>query len=348
VQNGSETGIDCGGTCSPCSTLLLLAGGTDSPNGVIGASFNHSTGAWTTTPLVGSTASNVALVITTAGEGVGLMRFTEIGNPLDNFLQYTRWTGTWTPFLVVDPTVTTQGSPTLVATGAGAQAAFHGFDYNHYYAAYSGSGWSPVAEPIGSSGGLAGDIAALGTNASFLFSKGLPNELYSRDRVGGSWQSEQFISNNADFNWQISPEAIALTAGPELMVVFVSTTSEIRYATRTSGIWSSSALVPGATTNDRVALTALPGGSAALAFRGQDGNLYQSGWNGATWSAPSQVAQNITGTPSIAPGAGAPALEVAFISSGSARHTRYVSGAWTTPTVVGGSNLTSVAIATAP
>ena len=39
VQNGAETGLDCGGTCAPCPTVVLLAGGAPGPNGVLAGVF---------------------------------------------------------------------------------------------------------------------------------------------------------------------------------------------------------------------------------------------------------------------------------------------------------------------
>ena len=108
-------------------------------------------------------------------------------------------------------------------------------------------------------------------------------------------------------------------------------------------------MVSGATTSDRVAVTALPNGNAALAFRGMDGNLYTSLYTAGSWSSPTQVATSILTSPSIAQGIGAASLELAYIGTdGNAYHVRYVANAWTLPVIVGGPNLGGVAIASSP
>ena len=64
---------------------------------------------------------------------------------------------------------------------------FHGFDFNNYFASWSAGVWNPTAEPVGSSGARAGDIATTASGATLAFPRGLANELVARDRVGGVW-----------------------------------------------------------------------------------------------------------------------------------------------------------------
>jgi hypothetical protein len=279
------------------------------------------------------------------------MRFTQLGNTADNQLQYTTWTaGTWSSFAPIAAGVTTQGPPTLSASASGVQASYHDMNYNNVFAGFTGGVWAPTNESVGSSGGRAGDIVITSTGSTLVFARGLANELVARDRTGGTWFPEQIIAGSAEFDYTISPEVVAMTAGSELMVAFVSSVGgQIRFATRTAGVWSTTAALPNATTLDRVSLTALPGGNAALAFRGMDGNLYASVYFGGAWSTPSQVTTSIMSSPSLAQGTGAAYLELAYVGSdGNVYHTRFVGNAWTMPAYVAGPNYVGVAIASSP
>jgi hypothetical protein len=348
-MNGDETGIDCGGSlCPACPFALLLA--TGSVNAVAGH-LDGQTGSWSSITLPGISVDEPALAIS-GGQGIGLMRFTQMFNAADNQLQYVSYAnGVWMNFAPVAAGVTTQGPPTIAASATGFQASFHGFDFNNYFASFTAGVWAPTNEAVGSSGARAGDIVSTATGSTLVFARGLANDLVARDRAAGIWLPEQIIATSAQFNHNISPEVVAMTAGPELMVAFVSSVGgQIRFATRTGGIWSASALVPAATTGDRVALTALPGGNVVLAFRGMDGNLYASLYSSGAWFPPGQVTTGILSEPSLAPGVGGTSLvELAYIANdGNAYHRRFITNAWTAATLVGGPNLVGVAIASSP
>jgi hypothetical protein len=347
LQNGDETGIDCGGsTCAACPFALLLATGSVSATA---AHLNGPLGAWTTVSLPGYSVDEPALAIS-GGQGIGLMRFTQLGNAADNELQYTTWTNNvWSNFAPIAAGVTTDGPPTIGASAAGAQASFHGFNFENYFASFTGGIWAPTAEMVGSSGARAGDIAVTGTGSTLVFARGLSNELVARDRAGVGWLSEQVIATGSQFDYTISPEVVSLDSGPELMVAFVAPGGQVSFATRTFGVWSTVASVSGATTSERVALTALPGGNAALAFRGMDGNLYATLFMGSAWSAPVQVASLVMNAPAIAQGVGAAYAELAYIGNdGNVYHSRFITNAWTPPAYVAGPNLVGVAIASSP
>ncbi|MCK6591596.1 MAG: hypothetical protein L6Q76_28920, partial [Polyangiaceae bacterium] len=237
----------------------------------------------------------------------------------------------------------------IAADAFGFKTAYHGLDYNPYFAAFSGGLWAPTSEPVGNFGPFAGDIANTATGSTLVFARGLANELVARDRVAGVWLAEQVIATSAGFDFNISPELVALPAGPELMVVFVAPGGQIRFATRAGGVWSATAAVPFATTADRVALTVLAGGNVALAFRGMNGSLYASLFTGGMWVGPVLVTANVMSTPSIAPGIGSADGELAYIGTdGNVYHSRLISNAFTPPVIVGGPNLVGVAIATSP
>jgi hypothetical protein len=346
IMNGDETGVDCGGSlCPACPFALLLA--TGSVNATAGH-LDGQTGSWSSITLNGISVDEPALAISD-GQGIGLMRFTQLGNAADNQLQYMSYAnGIWMNFAPVAAGVTTQGPPSIAASATGFQAAFHGFDFNNYFAGFTGGAWAPTAEAIGSASPHAGDITSNAAGSTFVFARGPQNDLVARDRTAGVWLPEQLIAPSAQVNFNIPPEVVT-TTGTDLMVAFVAPGGQIRFATRTASIWSATAAVPFATTADRVALTALPGGNAVLAFRGMDGNLYASVYTGGAWFAPGQVTTGILSAPSITQGIGPAAVELAYIGNdGNAYHRRFITNAWTAPTLVGGPNLVGVAIASSP
>jgi hypothetical protein len=356
VQNGSETGVDCGGSCAPCPVVLVLAGGSAS---MFGAEW-HPGGAWGVTPLAGVTVDGVSLAALASGVGVGLMRFTKLADPQDNLLLYALYTpatlqtpSAWSAFAPIGPTVATRGQPAIDAAGATAQVAFHGMDYKHYYAAYNGA-WTPPAEPAGtpqSYGPSPATIAARGGDATIVFHDGaVNNATSSRDRTAGTWLVGTGIGTGADFG--VTPLVVALSAGPELIAVWERSDHQLVSSTRTAGAWSAPAAIANALSTVRPALAALPNGGAVLAFHGTDGKLYTSLYAAGAWGAVAGIASpnvSLAGTPAVAHGVGGDTVELAYVGNdGVAYHARYASGAWKPVTAVGGSSLVSVAIASAP
>jgi hypothetical protein len=346
VQNGTETGVDCGGpACPPCAgpgSVVILAGG---PSGLIGTVYNPGTEMATTTSLPGRTVDAVSLVPLPSGQMLGAYRFTELGNPQDNQLQYTTLTAsTWSAFTTIG---SVQSRSALYLSGT--QGVYQGLmDYKYYYLSFASGSWS-APEPVGaiqSFGPVGAALASRGSDATLLFANGgSSNHLYAQDRTGGAWSSALDITGSNDFN--IVPSVVAPAQGAELLAVFVqSNGGQVAYATRSAGTWSAVAPIAGATSADRVGLVALAGGHAAAAYRGTDGNLHVTMYDGASWSAPVQAAAGISGAPAVSAGIAGASLEVAFVKGGDAYLTRYVSNAWTTPTMVGSSgDLMSVAVA---
>jgi cysteine-rich repeat protein len=349
VKNGSEVDVDCGGpTCGICPSVLLLAGGNTGPNGTLAGTFTVKTG-WTTTPLAGITVEGVALTMTTANQGVGLQRFTQIGNPQDNQLQYTTWNaGVWSPMAQLGNN-TTKGWPSIDAATTTAQAVFHGQDNNLYYAAYVNGAWTPAAEMTGgASTTVAPDIAALGANAIMFFNNSADaNNASLRTRSGGVWGATAKLSGIKSTEYP--PDILTLTSGPEL-AAFWPLTGAIRYSFRTAGVWSVGASIPGATTAARPAVVALSGGAVGLAYRDANNKFQAVIWNGNMWQGPLPMNGNptITGSPAVTAGIGSAVAEAAFISNGQVFHSRLTLlpiPSWTVPVPLGGTDMRSVALA---
>ncbi len=252
--------------------------------------------------------------------------------------------------------VTTRDTPSLIANSTvGRSVVFHGDDFKHYYGAYTSS-WNPAAEAVGgvasqSFGPSPGSLTFLGSDVVFVFA-GNNHDLYDQTRTSGGWQSAQ--GHGLGDALLLRPSIVALDQGPELMVAFVGSADQrIRFTTRSSGIWSAPVVVDqNALTNDAISLAPMSAGRAVLAFRGQNAAILYSVYNpGANppWTTPAVVVSNSTtpSTPAVARGIGAADAEIAFVSSsGVVAHSRLMGGnAWSAPALIGGTNITSVALA---
>ncbi len=359
VQNEDETSVDCGGVCGTCTVLALGAGVAST----VGGEF-HPGAAWATSSTPGGMSVD-GLALTFVGgssSALGLMRFTKLGDPSDNAVQWTTWTpGAWTAFGNVGAGITTSNAPTVGAQGATALGAFRGFDDNYYYATFSGGAWSgalPVQPPAGGqSSGPQGPSfdAATGT----LAFGGDNQHLFAQTWSGTAWGAAQDLDGT---NLTSLPPTVvgvtplyAITMLAEVLVYVRASDGQLFYVTLTGSLqnaWSAPAPIAGAFTGDPVALAAVRDGTVVLAFRGQDGNLYTSVFNGSAWSSVSPFSTpNVTvaSAPAITHGVGAAAAEIAFVESdGVAYHARLIGGAWTTPVAIGGSGLSRVTIASAP
>ncbi len=378
LKNGGETDIDCGGGCpqacalgkacgagvdcqsgdcfaGACGAVLLLAGGNAAS--VLGGELRPN-GTWTTSVLGGATTFGPALAITSGSKGVGLIR--ENGTAA---LRAVTWSaGQWSAFSDVGPLVTTREQPSISAAGAGARAAFHGDNFKHYHASWNGLVWSPEAEAVGegadqSAGPSPPQIAAspafpAGAEATVVFIANAVNKPFARNRVAGAWAASQMVDGSAT-NFNLAPDVVAMTAGPELMMVWMRSDDQVLYSTRSNGVWSAGAVVPSAFTASRASLAALPGGGAILAFQGTDNFLYYALYAAGAWGAVLPFsAPNVplAGSPSVTHGIGGATAEIAFAKSTDniVYHARYIGGSWTVPVVVGGSNMSRVALASAP
>ena len=352
IKNGGETDVDCGGPlCSICPTVLLLAGGNTGPNGNLGGAYTSATG-WTLTPLAGVTVEGTDVAFTSANLGVGLLRYTKIGDPQDNQLKYTTWDkGTWTPVAQVS-NFTTSSWPSLDAASTTAQAMFRGMDGKHYYTSFANGVWSG-AQDSGTTGPVAGDVAALGDNAVFLYKNQNSNQLFFANRTGGAWGPGTFLSG-VNQSTTIPPVLHTTKSGAsELLGMWSRTdTNRIRSAYRTGGMWPAVGFdVPPntVTTTARISMVTGFGGNVALVYRGMDSKLYAVAYVAQAnfWLGPVQMTGNptISGTPAISEGVGAAVAEVAFISGGQLYHSRFLADfTFTNPVLIGGNDIRSVSL----
>jgi hypothetical protein len=335
----------------PQSTVVVLAGGGAS----MLAGEWHPGGSWSTQELAEQSGDTPALVAMSAGAALGVVRAAAGGGQL----RYTTWTpGAWTAFADVAANLVARAAPSAVASGASVRLVFHGPDYKHYYAERVAD-WGPTAEPVSAGGQSFGpspaSIAALGGDAVIAFA-GNDHDVYDQTRAAGSWQGA--VGHGLGDATLITPSIVALASGPELMIVYERTAdASVWSATRTAGTWSAPEVIASALTTLPVALAALPGGGAVVAFHGTDDMLYWSRYTpGGTpaWSDPAGVAQPgvklpAGSVPAVAAGVGGDDAELAYVnaSDGAAYHARLSGMIWSAAASIGGAGLTRVAIASA-
>jgi hypothetical protein len=280
------------------------------------------------------------------GVGVGVFRYTKIGDPKDTQLQYVTWqAGAWSAPAQIGNN-TTRAAPTLAAGATGAHVVFHGDDFQHYYARFAGGAWSPTAEMVGSFGPGPGAVAAPGSEVLLVFHDGAANNQLRARRRTVRWSAAQTIDGDT-MAFDRQPAVVALVGG-EALAVHARNSGQLRY-TQHDGGWSPAADVPGAQTSAPPALARLPGGGVVLAFRGGNGKLYAAVWDGGAWTAPAVMLASdpqIHGAPALATGIGAAELELVYLDAATkqAKHARRIGGVWTTPVTVSGAALERAAI----
>jgi hypothetical protein len=349
VEAGPEGGV----------VLALAGGGT----WIVGGEY-HPGATWTTNTITGPEGSSgttaqtsfaPALALLTPTSAIGVIGSSGSGGEL----YYTTWTspGGFAPFQAVSTGVSTGGAPSIVASGGSAYVVYLGTDYKHYLAVWSSSSWSTTAEPVTPPGGTQAfgpspaSITAVAGDEVITYA-GNDHDLYDQTRTGGVWQPA-LAHGLAAQDLVISPAIIAPTASADLMIAYVrGTDSQIMFTTRSSGTWSTPEAVDATAFSDLpVALAALPGGQAVLAYQGQDKNLYWSTYTPAptpTWTAPAPVAApnwSTPSTPALAPGVGGVRAEMVYVDSTTtdAEHVR-LGTTWSTPQLVGASGFTCAAV----
>jgi len=315
----------------------VLTGTFDSQNG------------WTTGTLTGGSLDRPA--ITMRGQNDAVAMFRNAGN-----LAFTTFDGSgWSATANVGGSITTRATPALVSNSATAFAVFHGDNFLHYFSAYTAS-FNPSNESVGSPqsfGPSAGSIALLGSDVVIAYA-GSDGDLYDQRRSGGVWQTGS--AHGLGDVVALTPAIVTLDSNQLLVVYVHEVTQAVTFTIGTGSVWSTATAIADALTVDPVALTALPGGKAMAAFRGTDGQAYAMTFDVAPtpiWSAPLPIASpnpTTPSTPAVAPGVGSQEAELAFVdaATGAASHVRWSGSSWSTPTLVGGSGLTGVAIATLP
>jgi hypothetical protein len=335
--------------------VLLLAG---SSTNLVAGTFQPASG-WITSMLSDATDLGMSLTIDSSGRGVGVYTSATGG-----VVSATVWnSGAWGAPAAITASAVARSQPSVDATGGTtSHAVYQDPSYQYWYLAYSGT-WS-TPQPIGVTGTqyygpFAATVAARGANATASFFDGLPganvNNAAAADLTGGSWQAKVDIVGNTiggSNTFTIPTAIVPLSAGPELLLVYVDSGNTINFVSRSAGQWSQAAAITGATTNDPVGLAPLPGGGAILAFRGQDTNFYWSIYSAGAWSAVAPLSTpnvSIARPPAVTHGISGDVAEAAFIESdGNAYHVRLTGSSWSAPVLVGGASLGGVAIAAAP
>ncbi len=331
--------------------VLLVAGGA---NALGGARFDGSK--WTPTVLTGATNQSPGVTIV-SGQGVGVYR--DAGGGTLMFV--TEKNGSWSAPAAVAAMVTTQHAPAIATRGMAADVVFHGNDFQHYFASWSGAAWSPTAEPVKpanqaqSFGPQAGALAAVGAELVLAY-PGNDGNAYAQSRQMAAWQTAIKIGAAAT---KLTPALTAMNGGTaELVAVYVQASDgHLAYATRAGGNWAVAGLVePNSYSADAPALAPLAGGKAVLAFRGLDGKGYTSIYTPMgvpQWSTPVPLAAvnpSLGSRPALAVGIGTAQAELAYAASdGHAYHQRLMGGQWSAAVDVSLSGqLGFVAIASAP
>lgn len=389
-KNGNETDIDCGGGCpnecalgagcavdgdcvtgtctaSLCTTkptVLILATNGSGKFNVLEGALHPPAGAWVAMDLTDVASVNIpGLDITPDGRGLGLIRFTKVSNFYDNWLMSTTWANeAWSKLAYLDATILSNAEPAIATprlidhAKVTAHLAYLGQNGKHYYTTLNAAGaFVPPVQAISAEiRKSAPSITALGDDAAiaYLDPNGQPAAQVSS---AGVWSAPVGLGGTSP---TIAPVIVRLnSASPDLLVVFARgpLPSQLWYATRSGGVWSASQPVGSIITNDRLSLTALPGGGAALGFRATGGEVSTALFIGSppTWAAPAILTTPGTVTtefaPSVAHGVADATLELAYTSGGRVFHTRLIAGKWTPPAQVGTlAFYTQVRIASAP
>jgi hypothetical protein len=333
-----------------------------SGSGLIGGVFTEGAG-WSVTTIVSTTSVPPAVALESSTFGVALFR-----SAADSHLLFTKWDGAgFSAPLGIGMLGVGQGGPSMVFAAGAYPVGYWGTDNKHWFAKYAGlgGGWSPVAEAVQPMGGGqsfgSSPPAIAGVGADFyLVHAGTDGKIYEQPRIANAW-SAAVGHDVGGVQTTISPTVVALSGNAEdMMIVYVvSANSQIGWLTRKTGappVWNNGALIANALTQDRVAVAALPGGGAVMAFRGLNTNLYTSRYTpGANpaWSAPAALANPNFATPSspaVAPGIGGADAELVFADGGTGQawHSRLVGQVWQAPTSIGGSGVQFVGAASAP
>ncbi|HEY8089117.1 MAG TPA: hypothetical protein VIF09_14760 [Polyangiaceae bacterium] len=355
VSNDASEAGETGSTCT--SSMAVLAAGSSS---VAQSIYGH--GIWSSATVVAGGASAAPSLVPFGTGYLGAVVGT--GAASDMPLEGTAFTGSWSAPAHIGTTLG-QGVPALAAAGTTAHVVYWGSDDKFYHGTYASS-WDAANDPVQSGGGTqsfgpSAPAAAVVGSTLVMVQAGQDGVLYDQAWTG-SWQAASGHAGTSLVS-SLSPAIVALDGGTaDLMVVFVhagdAASYYLQYTTRTSGSWSSPADVYDQAGNVAYAgatpsLAALPGGGAALAWRGSSPaypyvSLYTPG---SGWSAPLAVsADALTSTPGVAAGVCGATMALAYVKTdGTIAFTSASGGPWSTPALLpGATSMTWVALATSP
>ncbi|MEZ4439626.1 MAG: hypothetical protein R3B72_11090 [Polyangiaceae bacterium] len=343
--SGGDGGTGAGG---PASVVAIGVG----PSSGLLAAWDGA--AWTVAALGEGSAAGPAIAAVASGEAAALF---PAPNGTLRRLAYT--SSGWGS--VADLGAST-GATTPPRAAAGGHFTFLGENFLHYYAAYGAVTWSPAEEAVlpsmgaQSFGPSPAGIARDGSDVTIAFA-GNDGALYTQTRSGGQWQGATMVAGSKVL---LPPALIALSGGDALLTWVnedpMSTDhTKIMFSRRTGSAWSSPAIIDaGVFTQAPIAATALPADGAVVVYRGSDGKAYSVRYAGGQWGLPFGVGTpsvDVIGSPAVAPGASGGSTsadaEMCFVGSGGdLHHTRLMGTAWSSPEAMGGSGLTSCAVAT--
>ncbi|WP_437306883.1 hypothetical protein [Sorangium sp. So ce388] len=363
--------------------MLLLGGASATP--VLGGHYHPGDANWTTMSIEGTrTESRVAVALNLEG-GLGLVRGSSESSA--NRIRYTRWSYSreiWSELSWIgseSDDVNIIGSPALASEAQSISASYLVDDaVNSYqYAAFSGGTWitrGELVENVTSATSSPGITVLPTGNPAVVFA--VPEDsvqsIKVKERaVPPAWVNDAVLSPSGSSTVPASVVALRGGSGADLLVVFVSPSRQILWTRRTGPTaWSTPRQIGTHTTSDQVALAALDGGSAVVAYRsnsGRTGRLFTSFFipsDAGSWSDATEriSGSRIVGSPALTHGVGAASVELAYVldatadgtgTSGAIRHIRCtamtsgVCSAWSSPVSVGtGTGFTSVAIASMP
>jgi hypothetical protein len=253
---------------------------------------------------------------------------------------------------------TTSGPPALSTIGPDLHLVYLGSNGKYYHGTFSNGFWDAAGDPVGgvgasqSFGPTAVGMTTVGGVLLFAHRGGSGPQLYAEEWSSGTWTSGPVSTAQSDV---VPPAVIALNGGAaDAMVAFLRVTDfKVSFATRTSGTWSTPAILDTTIySSDPVALAPMSGGRALLVFRGSDNVAYFSTYSGSAWSLPAQPVLSskpaLSGPPAAAAGAcGDDAVVVLPVSGSDALVVSYTGGAWSAPSALtGATSATGAAIAT--
>jgi hypothetical protein len=315
-----------------------------------------------------SSSDSVGLAFTGTGACVAVARVTPTTADAGaaGELRFAVWSGGWSPGfgspwmpLQSTPTLTINGGPSVAGSSLRAHAAYQGTDMKFYYAEYGNSAWSPANEPMtaGTAAQSAGPappaIVTLHDTPIVAF-VGNDGNVYDQTRASGTWGP----ANGHGVAGQcasITPSIVALTRGPELLLVYANVAGNtLSYTTRTGGVWSTPATIAGTETTAAVSLAPIAAGGAVLSYMGTDMHLYTtvlSASASSTWSSPVKGVPGddpvLINAPSVATGATGADAELYYLETSPAFYevfwSRMTNGAWGAPTMVGTANRVFIA-----
>jgi hypothetical protein len=360
--------MHCAGNACVADETVLVVGILDGDT-PYGASYQD--GKWAAAVKLGDSAhsqSGGGVVATADGHGVAVFRAG--GN--DSTLNFATWSGTWGMLAAQGGTGSTVSIPVATTDGAfiAQQEDVDPFMMKLGEWSNSSSSWPTAAESTGQAGqnlGVPAVVATATGDPMVLFVDKTTQQYAWTLRTGGTWSASAPLSTATTPSVGASFPAIAAcrVGTDQIVAVMVSGSNgqTLLSSTFSSGAWSTPTplatdLAPDLSIGAMFAVTALPGGRAAVAYvkglSGVSAGLYDGTMWGPLKDVPISSFAYATTPVSIARGANASAiLELAYVDflSGGIQHTRLTdegNWTWTAPVVIDAQKYSVVSLAVGP